>query len=377
MERNRRRLGNHGSRVLNQIRNTKHQVRFVLRTSNLRPPNKTRTSEMFTLPPDLPGLFRSPIPVEFLLGGVGFFVPGCFCCGGGGGDGCSKAYAWGGLDRGAGIPQLQDNDEYNPDTWTNKTDVPTPKRYLGYGAHISGRGYSCFGFSLTSEVQDTDEFDAGNDTWAAMTDGLNPARSGGGCASHDNALYCFYGSDASASSYLRDTDQYRPDVWTNRTDGVTPSRTHNAGTATIDAVYSTGGNSLGTDLADHEQYSPGIDSWASMTNLPNPARTFPSAAAIEMDVCLFGGESYALGTFRRDTDSYNASSGSWTSRTDLPTPARARMAAQSLIAAAYVYCGLTSGSTALQDNDEFIIDLWTTKTDSPTPARDEHYGTCL
>lgn len=327
---------------------------------------------MFTLPPDLPSLFRSPIPAEFLLGGLGFFVPGCFCCGGGGAGTCSKAYAWGGVSRPS--THLSDNDEYDPDTWTSKTDMPSPTRYRGYGGHAGGKAYSCFGYSSTAPVLDTDEYDP--DTWTTKTDGPTPSRSGGGSASLGDAIYCFYGADSS-SNQLKDTDEYIPDTWTTKTDGVAPTRLFNSGSSTANFAYSTGGNNLGANLRDHEQYAVESDSWASMTDMPTPARCFAGAVALDSDVCLMAGEDLGLGTFKRDSDSYNEISGAWTSRTDCPTPARARLGAEAADSAAYIFCGLTSGGTDLQDTDEFVIDVWTSKTDAPTPARDELYSACL
>lgn len=299
--------------------------------------------------------------------GLGFFS----CCCDGDGS-CGRAYAWGGIERPSG--HLADNDEYDPDTWTNKTDLPAPTRYLGFGGHAGGKAYSCFGFENTDGVADTDEYDP--DTWTAKTNGPAPIRWDGGSASFGNAIYCFYGSDNTFFP-IRDTDEYAPDTWTAKTDGVINARHGNAGSATANNVYSSGGDQFGSELRDHEQFAVAINTWSSMTDMPTPGRFFAQAVALGLDVCVLPGEKWSGSLYIRDTDSWNETSGSWTSRTDCPLPARSRGAAQGVDGAAYFYCGLTSGTTDLKDTEEFVVDVWTSKTDCPTPARDELYGACL
>jgi hypothetical protein len=66
------------------------------------------------------------------------------------------------------VAGLRDTDEFNPgsNAWTNKTDIPTPVRINHGAAAIGTKGYIYGGGGL-SNVADTDEYDP--DTWTSKT----------------------------------------------------------------------------------------------------------------------------------------------------------------------------------------------------------------
>ena len=84
----------------------------------------------------------------------------------------TKGYVLGGYD---GSDSLKDTDEYNPDTWTSKTDMPSPERFYVSNNSILNKLYSYFGETNTpAEIKDCDEYNP--DTWTSKTDGPSPCR---------------------------------------------------------------------------------------------------------------------------------------------------------------------------------------------------------
>ena len=77
-------------------------------------------------------------------------------------------YVYGGYD---GSSYLQDTDEYNPDTWSSKTNMPTPARGYLAASTISDKGYVYGGYR---NFQDTDEYNP--DTWTSKSDMPAPGR---------------------------------------------------------------------------------------------------------------------------------------------------------------------------------------------------------
>ena len=201
---------------------------------------------------------------------------------------------------------LQDTDEYAPDTWTNKTDMPTPGRQYLAASTISNKGYIYCGYG-TASLQDTDEYNP--DTWTSKTDAPTPARSrlAASTISDKGYIYCGYGSAA-----LQDCDEYDPNTWTSKTNAPTPARQYLAASTILDKGYIYGGMS---NLQDTDEYDP--DTWVSKTDMPTPGRAFLAATTINDKGYIFCGDS---GGAIQDCDEYDPDT--WTSKTDTPTPAR-------------------------------------------------------
>ena len=79
-------------------------------------------------------------------------------------------YAVGGYNGSAGIA---DCDQYTPDTWTSKTDMPAPARSDLTAGVIGSSLYAVGGYS-TAAIADCDQYTP--DTWTSKTDMPAPAR---------------------------------------------------------------------------------------------------------------------------------------------------------------------------------------------------------
>jgi len=78
-------------------------------------------------------------------------------------------YAVGGYDTAA----IADCDQYTPDTWTSKTDMPAPARSDLTAGVIGSSLYAVGGYS-TAAIADCDQYTP--DTWTSKTDMPAPAR---------------------------------------------------------------------------------------------------------------------------------------------------------------------------------------------------------
>lgn len=116
--------------------------------------------------------------------------------------------------------RLQDTDKYLPDTWTNKTNAPSPARERLAASTISNKGYIYCGDDSGGYIQDTDEYDP--DSWTSKTNAPNPTRHRLAASTILNKGYIYCGYDG--SNELQDTDEYDPDSWTSKTDCPSPAR---------------------------------------------------------------------------------------------------------------------------------------------------------
>lgn len=270
-----------------------------------------------------------------------------------------KGYIYNGY---GALNYLQDCDEYDPeaDTWTSKTDTPSPAKTLGMASSIDNKGYTYYGGIAASPwyIQDTEEYDPILDTWANKTNGPSPERASGGASTMNDKGYVYGGTRAE-----QDCDEYTPDTWANKTDISTP-RTGIAASPINNKGYIYYGYSL-TWVLDTDEYDPTLDSWVNKSNAPSPIRRDrPTATTIDNKGYVIAGSSSPI--YLQDCDEYDPDT--WTSKTDCPSPARWYLAASSMYDKGYIYCGLYL-LNELQDCDEYTPDTWANKADSPSPGR--------
>ncbi|TET75199.1 MAG: hypothetical protein E3J43_08760 [Candidatus Heimdallarchaeota archaeon] len=262
-----------------------------------------------------------------------------------------KSYIYGGTDG----TNLQDCDEYNPDTWTNKTNIPSPGRYTLAASTINNKGYIYCGFSA-GYLQDCDEYTP--DTWDSKTDTPSPGRNGSAASTIEDKGYIYGGTDG---FYLDDCDEYTPDTWANKTDMPLPGRRALEASTIDNKGYIYCGYD-GSTLQDCDEYTP--DTWANKTNVPLPTRFEPAASTINNKGYVYCG--YGAG-YLQDCDEYTPDT--WVSKTDTPSPGRFELAASTLNNKGYIYGGDTGSH--IQDCDEYTPDTWVSKTNIPTPGRSE------
>lgn len=261
----------------------------------------------------------------------------------GGGGAVQRGYVAGGSD----------NEQYVVNTWTA---VQTPNRTQtdGNGFAINDLGYMTGGISGPNQLW-TDEYDPDGDSWTAKSDMPSPARRTHGASTIASKGYVYGGF---STLRLQDTDEYDPDSWTNKTNMPSPARS-SLDAATVDSKgYVFGGFDVGSRLRDTDEYTP--DSWANKTNMPTPGRSDPGAVALTNKIYIFGGFST---TQIQDCDEYDPDV--WVSKTPMPSPAKHRCRGFELGDKVYS-CGGHDGLSVRYDTEEYTPDTWTQMTDNNT-----------
>jgi hypothetical protein len=292
---------------------------------------------------------------------------GCYCCGVGVG---SLVFFYG---ANASSVAQRDVDSYVVDSWTSKTDGPTPARtFLGSGT-VDGIAYVFGGASSTAFLTDNESYVLSTDTFtskAAMTS------SRWAMATFFNAthVYSVTGYDNTATQ-TRTVYQYSPsgNSWATKTDTPTPARVEAAGFM-LAKGYCVGGGGGGTPLGDTDQYDTSADSWTSKTNI-NASRLAHGGFALDGYGYILLGDKL-FGTFADDAEKYDETANTWTTGSTISGRDKRRNAgAQSpgSTGSGFIAGGqkpLGAGNTL--QNDEYNGATWTTRTDMPTPARFRH-----
>jgi hypothetical protein len=267
-----------------------------------------------------------------------------------------KGYVFGGHVSGA----IDDNDEYDPDTWTSKTNVPSPARYGSGCAVISAKAYLAGG---NGPIADNDEYTV--DSWASKTNMPSPARNYARGGTINSKAY--FGTGASSgSTLLADMDEYVVDSWTSKTDAPAPGRREPGWFVLSEKyylayglIYSGGSN---TYLLDVDEYT--VDTWTSKSDAPSPARVAGSSTVVIGKGYVWGGYN---NSFLQDNDEYSPAASTWTSKANL---SRIESSGTSfyLMSKGY-FTGGWAGVSNYDYNDEYVPDTWISKSSMPSPGR--------
>jgi N-acetylneuraminic acid mutarotase len=142
------------------------------------------------------------------------------------------------------------------DTWTRKTDIPTPRGYLSASA-VNGKIYAIGGragtFQNPIELSTVEEYDPATDTWTKKSD-LPNVRYFLSTSVVDDKVYAVGGGPNG-----RATEKYDPatDTWTGKASMPT-ERSMLATSAANGKIYAIGG---GSGLSTVEVYTP--EGWRS------------------------------------------------------------------------------------------------------------------
>jgi hypothetical protein len=248
------------------------------------------------------------------------------------------------------------------------TDMPEA-RDTAYAGTVSGASYIYYGVTTVFN-NDCREYIA--DAWTNKTDGPSPNRFLGAGSSDGSFCYATAGVNSSFSNIV-DHDQFDPsgNSWASKTDLPAPSRQEGRATGILGKIYAMGGVS-GSQLADNDEYDPSGDSWTEKTDLPTPARGRHSAFTLNNDRgYIAGGTGTALLV---DIDEYDSSGNSWAAKTNMPSPARDIMSFHAAPSGVngWLSNGQAAASARIRDHDAFVDNGWTSHTDTPLPAR--QYG---
>ena len=232
----------------------------------------------------------------------------------------TAAYCCGGIGISGG-GNLSDNDQYVLDTWTSKTNVNSPARRVCMGFPGGSDGYLTGGIAAAG-ILDTDCYSIAGDSWSAKTDHPTPQREEARVFGFGAKANLVYGITQVGSVKRKDNDEYdvAGDTWTAKTDGPTPNRFSLAGFVLDGLGYACNGatGGFGSKLTQVDELDPTGDSWTTRASTPSPARDFHSGMTIDTAGYVHGGETDIVGGLS-DLDSYVVDV--WSSKTDSPRAA--------------------------------------------------------
>lgn len=291
---------------------------------------------------------------------------GCYCCG----VGIGTYVCFYGANQTTG--PLRDVDSYTVDSWTGKTDGPTPARRSLQGATVEGVAYIYGGVGNASPTYyvDTEAYVLSTDTFTAKADMSNSRYAGSGFAISQKA-YLAFGND-SGTNTTRTLYEYDPlgDTWSTKTDGPTPTRSETASFVISSKGYVCGG--AGGFLKDNDEYTASSDSWTSKTDM-GTARIGPGGFTLDGTGWIlmgFAASFQVVGT----TEKYDASNNSWSGGPSLGFGRTSRYwsgsASPGSTTSGFMSAGLTGAATQIRQHDEIDNAAWTTRADIPTPARE-------
>ncbi len=293
---------------------------------------------------------------------------GCYCCGVGIGSLVSFY--------GANASQVvqRDVDSYVVDSWTSKTDGPTPGRFYHGAATVEGIAYVFGGTSNTAYLSDNESYVLSTDTFTAKT-AMTANRWYMAWFANATHVYSVSGYN-STNAQTRTTYQYSPSAnsWATKTDVPTPARTATAGFM-LAKGYCVAGSDGGTPMNDTDQYDTASDSWTSKTGI-NTSRVAHGAFALDgYGFILLGDKLFS--TYADDAEKYNEGADTWTAGTAIGSgrDKRRNTGSQSpgSTGSGFVAGGIKPlGAGNTLQNDEYNGSTWTNRADMPTPARHGH-----
>jgi len=223
--------------------------------------------------------------------------------------------------------QLRTLFAYDPktDVWTQKKDMPTPRRYLA-AAVVDGIIYAIGGGGGPDPVTGAVEaYDPKTDTWVAKTGMLTPRCFHNACAVN-GIIYTIGGVKAVGgnSVVVKTVEAYDPktDQWTPKTD--LPIAAYFGGDQVVNGlIYACYGKQTFA-------YDPQTDHWT--TNAPIPAAwsynsRAPASSVVDGIVYLFGGDSADMYTTYKLTLAYDPVQDKFTAKRLMPTNTLAAAAA--------------------------------------------------
>lgn len=268
----------------------------------------------------------------------------------------ASGYAFLGGGASTGATDVPDMDRWDSalDSWTARTDVPSPTRESRYNMTYDGSTYQ---YLFGGNEADTDQFNDSSNSWAGKgrCNGSFNAQSGYG-----NSTVWHQGGPSTT-----DNEGYTvsDNKWTDQT-SMTSARDQAASCSINDDVYSFYGRLGGTNSQSCESYDTSADSWATETSGPTPTRTMCSAAYIGDYAYITGGLSSS-----GDNDEYYRTGDSWSSKTSMTSTRQAHGMANCgtdhCVALAGFWNGFYYGNTQLYNKSG---DSWSSET-AITPVR--------
>ncbi len=240
-----------------------------------------------------------------------------------------NGYLFAGDDGADPTPSLVNwNDMYTavgggPGSWTEKLQVPEPKRHDTAAFGIGGAGFLVAGrVAATVSIRDCDEYRVSNE-WNGKAPLLPPARLDH-IGFHINTHGYIYGGEketgGGGADELTDLDEFNPvgqaGSWTSRAPRG-PKRMRLAAHSVGDTAVVCGGMILpNTNYWDTDEYDPSDNTWRDRTPMPTAAgQELHQAGAVAGILYTFGGYSDSVSVVT--TWGLDPVANTWTSASDL------------------------------------------------------------
>ena len=201
------------------------------------------------------------------------------------------------------VKKLPTVEMYDPatDTWTQKTDMPTPRSFLSTSV-MDGKIYAIGGMSNSNEqwrLETVEVYDPATDTWTKARD-INHARSCTAIGVVNGEIYAmggrgWSGIQGESDPYLSSIEVLNPKTnqWQEITEMPTPKTSHTA--SIVDGkIYVIGGyvqeGKRVKNLATIEIYDPATDRWSQAPDMLI-GRSGHTTEVIDGQIYIFGGDS--------------------------------------------------------------------------------------
>ncbi|MHC4173265.1 MAG: Kelch repeat-containing protein [Planctomycetota bacterium] len=256
-------------------------------------------------------------------------------------------------------------------TWTQKTDMPTP-RYLLSASAVNGKIYAIGGVSSEPSLEGlstVEEYDPATDTWARKAD-MPTARVALSTSVVSGKIYAIGGNPSVYWSGLSIVEVYDPatDTWTPKAD--MPTGRSLLSTCVVDGkIYAIGGTVGSTastvqGLTIVEEYDPATDTWIRKADMPTGVWG-PSASVVDGRIYVMGGASRI--DAKRTVQEYDPTTDTWMRKADMMTPRR-NFGTSVLCGKIYAIGGWLGSTHTPYSTVEMYdpkLDLWTQIEDLP------------
>jgi N-acetylneuraminic acid mutarotase len=202
-------------------------------------------------------------------------------------------------------------------TWTQKTDMPTP-RWGNASAVVKGKIYVIGGAPsepVSSYLPTVQEYDPATDTWTAKAD-MPTARFGLSTCVVNAKIYAIGGDDLHSTGSPA-VEEYDPttDAWTQKADMPT-GRDYLATVAVDGKIYAIGGTvSYSDGFPTVEEYDPATDTWTRKADMP--MRLWGLCAHVVRGKIYTVGGRPGLAAVPR-VQEYDPATDTWTRKVDMP-----------------------------------------------------------
>jgi hypothetical protein len=204
-------------------------------------------------------------------------------------------------------------------TWVRKTDMPTPRDFLGT-AVVDGIIYAIGGTSNQVLVPTVEAYDPATDTWTKKAD-MPESRAFLTTNVVNGKIYAIGGWTGHwvTGRFASTVEEYDPktDKWTSRSE-IPTSRDSPTSSVADGIIYAIGGHvGGGRSTSIVEAYDPATDNWEKKANMPTARWTESPALALDGLIYVIGGQT-AGNANTNAVEVYDPASDTWNEETDRP-----------------------------------------------------------